>query len=217
MSRDLSLLHPKLREIIPVILGQCEAVGLHVLITDGYRSKAEQDALYAQGRTTPGQIVTQVRYPNSAHNWGVAFDFCRNERGREYNDADHFFKRVADIAKQHGLEWGGDWIRFVDKPHLQLPEFMPYNSTAYLRSAYGSPEQFRKTWPTKQEEDNDDMRFQTIDDVPEYGRMTVYKLMDKGILLGDGNPDVEQRVIDLNADMLRILVMLDRIGFFNDI
>jgi hypothetical protein len=27
------------------------------------------------------------------------------------------------IGKKHGLVWGGDWTRLVDKPHLQLSLF----------------------------------------------------------------------------------------------
>lgn len=146
MSRDTSLLHPKLQTILPQIIQRCAALGLSVLITDGFRTKAEQDALYAKGRTAPGSVVTQVQWPNSAHCWGVAFDFCRNVKGREYDDSDGFFRRVAEIAKPFGLEWGGDWKNFVDKPHLQLAEFMPGNSTSWLRSTYGSPERFRESW-----------------------------------------------------------------------
>ena len=151
MSRDVSQLHPHLQNIIPQIIQICAAQGLPVLVTDGFRTKAEQDAIYAQGRTAPGSIVTQVKWPNSAHCWGVAFDFCRNVRGREYDDSDRFFERVAEIAKQFGLEWGGDWKNFVDKPHLQLAEFMPGNSTAWLRQTYGTPEQFRASWTAEPE------------------------------------------------------------------
>lgn len=146
MSRDLSLLHPKLQAIIPRLIADCAALGLPVLVTDGMRTKAEQDVLYAKGRTAPGSIVTNVRYPNSMHNWGVAFDFCRNVKGREYDDADDFFFRVASVAKTYGLDWGGDWKTFVDKPHLQLAEYSLDGTTAYLRQTYGTPEQFAKTW-----------------------------------------------------------------------
>ncbi|WP_445147328.1 hypothetical protein [Dyella sp. Tek66A03] len=34
-------------------------------VTAGYRTHAEQDALYAQGRTKPGNVVTWTR--NSRH------------------------------------------------------------------------------------------------------------------------------------------------------
>lgn len=146
MSRDLTLLHPKLQKILPTIIKACESQGLPVLITDGMRTKAEQDALYAQGRTAAGQIVTNVAYPNSMHNWGVAMDFCRNVRGKEYDDSDSFFARVASIAKAYGMEWGGDWKTFPDKPHLQLAEFSLDGTTSYLRRVYGTPERFQAVW-----------------------------------------------------------------------
>lgn len=146
MSRDLSLLHPRLQAILPRIKAECEAQALPVLWTDGMRTKAEQDALYAQGRTAPGAIVTNVRYPNSMHNWGVAVDFCRNVRGREYDDTDNFFFRVAFVAKAYGLDWGGDWTSFRDKPHLQLGEYSIDGTTDYLHRTYGTPAKFAATW-----------------------------------------------------------------------
>lgn len=146
MSRDLAQLHPKLQAIIPRLIADCAALGLPVLVTDGMRTKAEQDTLYAKGRTAPGSVVTNVRYPNSMHNWGVAFDFCRNVKGREYDDTDDFFFRVASVAKTYGLDWGGNWKSFPDRPHLQLAEYSLDGTTAYLRQTYGTPEQFSKTW-----------------------------------------------------------------------
>ena len=146
MSRDLTLLHPRLQAILPRIKAECEAQALPVLWTDGMRTKAEQDELYAQGRTAPGTIVTNVRYPNSMHNWGVAVDFCRNVRGREYDDTDNFFFRVAFVAKAYGLDWGGDWTSFRDKPHLQLGEYSIDGTTDYLRRTYGTPDRFIATW-----------------------------------------------------------------------
>ena len=222
MSRDISQLHPKLQSIIPQIIGICAAQGLPVLVTDGFRTKAEQDAIYAQGRTAPGSIVTQVRWPNSAHCWGVAFDFCRNVRDREYDDSDRFFSRVADVAKQFGLEWGGDWKNFVDKPHLQLREFMPGNSTAWLRQTYGTPEQCRASCtaaPDPEPQDDaggEDMRYKTVLDAPDYARGTLYRLMEQGLLLGDGNVNQNERLIDLSEDQVRLLVILDRAGVFGE-
>ena len=215
MSRDITQLHPELRQIIPQFLGQCEAVGLNVLITDCWRSREEQNALYCMGRTRPGSIVTNVAWPNSAHNWGVAFDFCRNEKGKEYDNHDRFFDRVGQIGKGLGLDWGGDWKSFRDMPHLQMAKYMPGNTTAWLKSKYKTPERFISTWPKlSYSEDDEQMRYATINDAPEYAYNTLMKLMVHGCLLGDGNPDLEKRVIDVNNDMIRILVVLDRIGCF---
>ena len=197
MSRDITQLHPKLQTIIPQIIQRCSALGLPVLVTDGFRTKAEQDKIYAQGRTAPGSIVTQVQWPNSAHNWGVAFDFCRNVRGREYDDGDNFFRRVAEVAKTYGLEWGGDWTRFVDKPHLQLKEFMPGNSTAWLRQTYGSPEKFRQTWAPKNDPEKEEAMKDLNDDIfsiaktgdrpTSWHREACAWAKEQGIFKGDGS------------------------------
>jgi len=145
--RGLEYLHPKAREKAEALQALCKKRGLALLITETFRSKAEQDELYAQGRTAPGKIVTNVRYPNSAHCWGVAFDFCRNVKGREFDDSDGFFKKVADLAKTlGGITWGGDWKSIVDKPHLELTEFLPNSSTSTLKSRYRTPENFKNTW-----------------------------------------------------------------------
>jgi peptidoglycan LD-endopeptidase CwlK len=95
--------------------------GIYVLITDGYRSYAEQDALYAQGRTKPGPIVTNAKGGQSNHNKGIAVDFClTNKEGTAaYWTVNKDWKRVVAIAKSKGFEWGGDWTSFKDNPHLE--------------------------------------------------------------------------------------------------
>lgn len=146
MSRDITLLHPELQELIPRFLAECQRQGLNVLIAETWRTKVEQDSLYAQGRSKPGKIVTNCQYPESPHCWGVAFDFCRNERGKEYDNSDKFFNRVGAIGKTMGLFWGGDFKSFVDMPHFEMAKFMPGNSVATLKRTYGTPENFKKTW-----------------------------------------------------------------------
>ncbi len=103
------------------IIEQSYKEGIYVLITDGYRSYAEQDALYAQGRTKPGKIVTNAKGGQSKHNFGIAVDYClTNKEGTAaYWTVNSQWKRVASIAKGKGFEWGGDWKGFVDNPHLE--------------------------------------------------------------------------------------------------
>lgn len=205
MSRDVSLLHPRLIIIIDKLKADCEKAGLPLLITATYRTAAEQNALYAQGRTAAGQIVTNARYPDSTHCWGVAFDFCRNVKGREYDDSDGFFERVAAIAKPYGLIWGGDWAKLRDKPHLEMTEF---SSVKTLKALYGTPEAFRASWKG---EDEDMIRYKTIDAAPEWSRPMLRELAEKGTIAGDGNPDINERVIDMSDDMLRILAISYRL------
>lgn len=106
MSRDIKLLHPEVQAIIPKFLAECKRQGLIVKITDTVRNKKEQDDLYAKGRTKPGKIVTWVKYPYSNHNWGMAFDVCRNDGKDAYFDGDNWFKKVGKVGKEFGLAWG---------------------------------------------------------------------------------------------------------------
>ena len=143
MSRDITLLHPELQAIIPKFLEECKKQGLIVKTTDTIRTKEEQDKLYAQGRIEAGKIITWVKYPYSNHNWGMAFDICRNDGKRAYNDSDGWFKKVGDIGKKFGLTWGGDWKGTPDKPHFELSK---YGNTEQLQKKYTTPENFKKTW-----------------------------------------------------------------------
>lgn len=144
MARDINQLHPQAKALAQKLVSECAVHGLVIKITDCVRDKAEQNALYAQGRTTAGNKVTNAKYPNSMHNWGIAFDICRNDGHGAYFDGDGFFKKVGVISKQLGLEWGGDWTSPVDKPHFQLSGWG--STPKKLKATYGTPEAYRKTW-----------------------------------------------------------------------
>jgi peptidoglycan L-alanyl-D-glutamate endopeptidase CwlK len=90
--------------------------GLKVLITSTLRDDEYQLELYKQGRSKPGSIITQLKYVG-AHGFGLAFDVCQNIKGKEW--ADDFFEKIGKIGQSLGLEWGGSWTKFVDKPHFQ--------------------------------------------------------------------------------------------------
>lgn len=88
----------------------------------GARSVAEQDALYAQGRTTPGVVVTYAKGGFSPHNFACASDWTIWDTGGNpvwMKPADARWKEYAEACEQLGLEWGGDF-EFRDCPHNQL-------------------------------------------------------------------------------------------------
>ena len=144
--RDITLCHPRLQAIASEGVKACESAGLKVAIGETYRTVAEQDALYAQGRTKPGNKVTNARGSSysSQHQWGIAFDFYRADGKGAYNEDGDFFGRAATIAKNLGLAWGGDWKSIVDKPHVYLPDWG--SGTGILKQKYGTFEAFKKTW-----------------------------------------------------------------------
>lgn len=101
---------------------------IDIRITQGYRTKKQQDALYDQGRSSAGEIVTNARGGESMHNYGLAFDFVQMVDGDisydlEYdgnNSGKSDWREVAAVGKALGFEWGGDWKRFVDYPHFEM-------------------------------------------------------------------------------------------------
>lgn len=128
-SRDLALLHPVLKPLALAFVERCKAAGIDVLITCTYRSPEEQDALYAQGRTVPGKRVTNTRGGQSKHNAQIdgrpaarAFDFVPVRAGKAvWSDKDPAWAKAGAVARSLGLAWGGDWTRFRDMPHVELP------------------------------------------------------------------------------------------------
>jgi len=141
----IQLLHPKVRaevdniyrnEIVPALTGRAICRFAYTL-----RTFAEQNALFAQGRTrlfdANGKrlgVVTKARGGQSIHNYGLALDIVlikdTNSDGRvdtaswETNvdfdkDGKADWIEVVNILKANGWEWGGDWRSFKDKPHFE--------------------------------------------------------------------------------------------------
>ena len=203
-SRDISLLRPDVEANCRKWLERCKAAGLNVLITNTVRDREYQEYLYAQGRTRPGSIVTNGRTPTfHADTAGLAFDFCKNVKGHEYDDTE-FFKKAAMIAKEMGFSWGGDWKSFPDMPHIQWDNQGAWTSSMILAGKL-PPEM---PLLGKNGEEEIVMRYNTVEECPEWARATVQKLVDTGFLSGNGTG------LDLSHDMVRLLVILDRAGVF---
>ena len=123
-SRKLEDLAPQFRDRFLAWLGACKERGMDLLVTCTYRSKAEQDAEYAKGRTVPGRKVTNAQAGQSAHNFGLALDFVPMENGRPQWNAEHpAWRQAGNLCPTYGLEWGGSWSKFRDMPHVQVPSW----------------------------------------------------------------------------------------------
>jgi peptidoglycan L-alanyl-D-glutamate endopeptidase CwlK len=132
----IQLLHPKLRdealemydEIVDALTGSAACRFAYTL-----RTFAEQDILYAQGRSKPGKVVTNAKGGQSYHNYGLAIDIVllidKDKNGSfetaswdvrtDFDkDAKADWMEVVQIFKRYGYEWGGEW-KFKDDPHFQ--------------------------------------------------------------------------------------------------
>lgn len=118
-SRSLSDLNPKVAAMCSEFINRCKAKNIDILITSTYRDAESQNALYAQGRTTPGKKVTNAKGGQSFHNWKVAFDFCPLVNGKpNWNDV-ALYTKCGEIAESVGLEWAGRWKTFKELAHCQ--------------------------------------------------------------------------------------------------
>src|SRR6188768_676027 len=133
----VALLHPAVRAEVKKLIEQAESgfpPSMAIRIVQGLRTIAEQDALYAQGRTKPGPIVTKAKGGSSYHNYGLAIDFAiltDKDGNGTFEDLSWDIKRdndkdgVADwlevvkIFEAAGWTWGGKWASLKDYPHLQ--------------------------------------------------------------------------------------------------
>ena len=143
----IKLLHPNLRsevehiyktQIVPALSGRAICRFAYTL-----RTIAEQDALFAQGRTrlfdSNGKrlgVVTQARGGQSIHNYGLALDIvllvdtdgngtyetASWDNNKDFDgDNNPDWMEVVNILKRNGWTWGGDWTKFKDTPHFEKP------------------------------------------------------------------------------------------------
>ena len=117
-------LYPPFREKLDKLLAACAARGATYVVISSYRSSEEQDKLYAQGRTTPGKIVTNGQGGSSAHNFKIAVDLCADKSPASGLQADWSvgaYAILAEEARKLDLETGADYQKLKDYGHIQLP------------------------------------------------------------------------------------------------
>ena len=213
-SRDINRLRPDVAANCRIFINLCKKAGYPVLVTGTVRDDEYQMQCYKRG--------TGGKPPATFHSVkaGLAFDVCKNIKGHEYDDKDFFFG-VAEIAKKIGFSWGYSMWGY-DMPHFQWDNHGKYSGSDIIRGNY--PPQMPLY---KEEEDMTKQEVKAIvekalqaqkqpiwdklEDVPEWGRATVEKLVNQGLIGGnkDGN-------LELNLDQLRVLVINDRAGMYGE-
>lgn len=115
---NIATLLPQVRPLARSLVQAAKAQGITIKVISGTRTFEQQDALYAQGRSRSGPIVTNARGGYSNHNWGIAFDIGIFDGGNYVPESPRY-KAVGSLGVALGLEWGGNWTTIQDEPHFQ--------------------------------------------------------------------------------------------------
>ena len=121
----IDTLEPDFKAQIKQLLAQLETVtGYKWVAVQGRRTIAEQNALYAQGRTAPGKVVTNAPGGSSAHNFGLAADIAPIHNGDVWWEAPRtLFQALADMAQGMGLTAGFYFHTIFDPDHVESPRW----------------------------------------------------------------------------------------------
>lgn len=107
-------LYPPLAAKIAQLVSRCHAQGLNVMVWEGFRDNAKQDALFARGG------VTAARGGLSWHNHGLAVDVVFDDgHGKPSWETKHPWRELGAIGRELGLSWGGDFRRLKDLGHFE--------------------------------------------------------------------------------------------------
>jgi hypothetical protein len=118
--------HPSIQPLIRKLIAAAAAEGISIVALNGLRTNAQQDALFAKGRTAPGNVVTGVKGGESWHNFGLAVDFAMVSPGPSPSLGSAYFPSqwtqwgvVGGLGKQLGMIWGGDFSNIHDPGHFE--------------------------------------------------------------------------------------------------
>lgn len=136
---DLDLIFPPFLEAVLNAVAACEARGVTFIATHGHRTYGAQMALWAQGRTKPGPIVTNAVGGQSAHNFGLAIDFVRDldrsKPGVQPSWKPEDFKVLIEECEKRGLHSGKG---YNDYPHIAWSGYVNARDLLPLDSAWNS-------------------------------------------------------------------------------
>lgn len=122
----INTLNPKLIAPATRVFERCVKNKIPIYIVWGSRTLEQQDLLFRYGRTIPGRILTTRRAGYSAHNYGLALDFCLlfNTEMLSWEDvyAREYWRnkwlKVVRYFEEEGWESGWRWPSF-EPGHVQ--------------------------------------------------------------------------------------------------
>lgn len=207
-SKNIDDLRADMAANCRVFLALCGAENLPVLVTGTVRDDAYQLFCYEQG-------YSKAKRPAfHAQGVGLAFDFCKNIKGHEFDD-NTFFSRCGAIGERVGFAWGGRWTSFPDRPHLQWsgPKHDFKSADIWAGRLPPTMPLYRPAQPEKEDDSLTKEQFEALYDevnplyikleqVPTYWQADAKALIDAGAIQGDGTNSLHIRMEQLQTAVI---------------
>lgn len=121
-EKKLKNVHPDLVRVVRRVAKDWKDPETGWIITCGTRTVEEQKLLIAKGASR----TMRSRHIIAANGYAHAVDFACTIRGQLKWDWPLYSRlavavKAAARAEKVPVEWGGDWVKFKDGPHFQLP------------------------------------------------------------------------------------------------
>ena len=122
--------------LVPEFANAVDTIPGDWAVTYGFRTKDEQNALYAKGRDSTGKIIDQSKvvtyapYPRSAHCWGMAVDLARvdAEGTRRWDYGHPAWKDLQAFVDASPSMHGGWQFPDPDNDHVQSVQWYKWRS-----------------------------------------------------------------------------------------
>lgn len=149
-EKNLATLDPKAQVIFRPFITRAKEIaaskGCEWIVISGNRTWAEQDALYAQGRTKPGKKVTNAKGGQSNHNFKIAIDggvfkngvYLDGGNSAQQRLASEVHRSIAAEASRFNIDAGALWTSFKDEPHFEIKTCLNMAKKRELFSSKGS-------------------------------------------------------------------------------
>jgi len=117
---SLDGLAPGFRRKLDQLLRDMRLDGHRPLVFETGRTDARQAYLFGYGREWDdgrGVVTNSRTGATTWHGYGLAADLVCADHGHDATAA--FWRSMDSHARYVGLEWGGLWASFPDRPHVQ--------------------------------------------------------------------------------------------------
>ena len=189
----------------------------------GYHYVIRKDGTIERGR--PEWAIGSHAYGENSHTIGIHLSGDFEQAEPTAQQVEKCAMLIADICDRYGLPINRDTVvghgelMATSCPGTNLQALLEDGTITgkavwYYNQSHNVADDVSDMSVMMQEQDGSKQggrsseRFNTVDSVPEWAQRTVQKMIDKGLLNGNGES------LDLSLDMLRIFVVNDRAGLY---